>query len=61
MNDAIVNDIIEPVGLKVSLKIWWIFLFLENKIKALTVPDIAEIRVAGVQLDEVAPVNMISR
>jgi len=43
MNDAIVNDIIEPVGLK-----------------ALTVPDIAEIRVAGVQLDEVAPVNMIS-
>ena len=58
MNDAIVNDIIEPVGLKVSFT-WENYFWAQ--IKALTVPDIAEIRVAGVQLDEVAPVNMISR
>jgi len=33
---------------------------IEPPVKVLTVPDIADIRVAGVQLDEVAPVNMIS-
>ena len=33
---------------------------LEPPVKVLTVPDIAEIRVSGVQIDEVAPINMIS-
>ena len=33
---------------------------LEPPVKVLTVPDIAELRVSGVQIDEVAPINMIS-
>ena len=33
---------------------------VEPPVKVITVPDIAEIRLSGVQLDEVAPINMIS-
>ena len=34
---------------------------LDPKVQAIAVSDIAELRISGVEIDEVAPINMISR